>query len=228
MKPLVVAGITVFLCCSWPEVSCLMAQDSPAVEAPSVEPVDESSPPSAAPARMDDDHLDPSWFVNSADDERIEFRITRLIDYLWVRENLTFEGRQLHVDDWEATRLGSQRDNRDRAKAVELTKIAPELLLRAFEKSLKGDPSFSSTNGDVRIVGRFVDINAGRAAAFVFPNATFDIKLVDTRSGELLVAIHHRLVGRTKSKLKPWFKKLGKALQKDLSTIYEEGKIALE
>ena len=133
----------------------------------------------------------------------------------------------MHLDQWEASKLPKARDERDRSKAEKLTPLAPDLLLDALEKTLQEGPRCSRSEGDILVVGRFVDLNAGRAAAFVWPNVTFELKFLDKKTDRLLVAIHHRKVGQPKSHLKTWFRGLGKAIQEDLRTIYADAEPAV-
>jgi hypothetical protein len=93
---------------------------------------------------------------------------------------------------------------------------------------LKADPACCPEDGDLLMTGRFVDVNAGRAAAFVWPGVTFQIKIVDAASGELLAAVHTRLLGKTKIAMKNWVKKLSRNLVDVLEKEYLEGKPATE
>lgn len=211
MKRSLVLGVTVLLCAGQVVTNRTAAQETNVGE-------------NAAIEKLDEGRLDPSWFAGG---EKFEFHRTGLFDYFWVNEDLTLEGRQLHLDRWEASRLPDGRDQRDRDKAAELRPLAPDILLGAFEKILKEGPRYSQTSGDIRVVGRFVDVNAGRMSAWVWPNFTIDLKLVDKKTGELLVAIHHRKVGQLKSHLKAWFRGLAKAIQKDLRTVYTNAEPAV-
>jgi hypothetical protein len=178
----------------------------------------------APPGALDDGLLDAAWFGAPGP---IEFHDTGLADYLWVKPGLSLAGRRLKVTPWEkATFFDTTRDERDRAAAAELTAWVPgEMGLRLAE-GLKADPACCPEDGDLLVTGRFVDVNAGRAAAFVWPAAAFEIKVVAAASGELLAAIHTRLLGKTKLAMKSWFKKLSRSLADGLEKEYLEGKPA--
>jgi hypothetical protein len=178
----------------------------------------------AATKKLDEGLLDPSWFAGG---ETLEFHRTRLFDYFWVAEDLTLEGRQLQLDDWEVTRLPSERQQRDRDKAEQARPLAPELFLDTLEKVLKDGPRYSRTEGDVRVMGRFVDVNASRATAWKVGYFTFDLKLVDAETDELLVAVHHRMIGNPKPKLKAWFRGFAKMIQEDLRAAYAGAEVAV-
>ena len=73
----------------------------------------------------------------------------------------------------------------------------PRRLERALSPALKGWAQVSRRQGDVRLIGRVVDCNAGtprwlNSSGLTIANATWDLKLVDTATGETLAAFHHR------------------------------------
>ena len=123
-----------------------------------------AGPQSGATTKLDEGQLDPTWFET---DGRIQVHVTKTIDYLWVREGLSLSNRRFHLERWETPRLNPERDDRDREKATDLTGEMSELVNPARCERLKAGSTCSLTEGGIRIVGRFVNINAGRAAVFV-------------------------------------------------------------
>lgn len=175
--------------------------------------------------KLDKGLLDPSWFGPD-----VEFRTTDEIDYIWVKPGFTVKGRKLNIDKWsDPSFLRDDRDAKDSAKAAELTEVMPSRLRGALAASLTGVAEASREEGDIVVSGRIVDCNAGsRAAKFWVgmgagaASVTFDIKLTDKASGELLAAIHHRAVSGTAmseidDKVAKWLEKFGQALKDDLA-----------
>ncbi len=175
--------------------------------------------------RLDDGLLDPSWFGPG-----IVFRQAEDIDFLWVKPGFSIKGRKIHIDKWaDPVFLGKERRPKDSAKAAELTELMPTRMRGALGAALAGYAEVSRDDGDLVMTGRFVDCNTGSKAkkwligmGAGHADATWDIKIVDKTSGEVLVAIHHRCVsGTTMSeiddKIAKWLEKFGKALHDDLA-----------
>ena len=187
-----------------------------------------TSPVSAADEgqkRLDDGLLDPSWFGPG-----IVFRQGEEIDFLWVKPGFSIKGRKIHIDKWaDPVFLGKERRPKDSAKAAELTELMPTRMRGALGAALAGYAEVSRDDGDLVMTGRFVDCNTGsKAKKFLIgmgaghADATWDIKIVDKTSGEVLVAIHHRCVSGTAmseidDKIAKWLEKFGKALHDDLA-----------
>jgi len=192
---------------------------------------------SAAPlAALDEGKLDPSWFGAVP-----EFREADEIDYLWVKPGFSFEGKKVRFDAWqEASFLGekaSERDAKDKRLANDLTGQMPELFAEAFENALGGQVTVVESGGEVRALGRIVDCSTGSAAAKFWVgmgagagSTTMDVKFVDAASGELLVALHHRVVSgttlsTTESKLTNWIDELAEQIgKKGIESLYQKGK----
>ena len=177
--------------------------------------------------KLDKGLLDPSWFGPD-----VEFRTTDEIDYLWVRPGFTVKGHKLHVDKWsDPAFLREDRDPKDSAKASELTEVMPSRLRGALAASLTGVAEASREEGDIVVTGRIVDCNAGSRAAKIWVgmgagagSITFDVKMTDKASGELLAAIHHRVISGTArseidDKVAKWLEKFGEALKGDLAVV---------
>ncbi len=179
--------------------------------------------------KLDKGLLDPSWFGPN-----VEFRTTEEIDYLWVKPGFSVKGRKILIANWsDPTMLGQDRDAKDSAKASELTEVMPTRLRGALVASLAGVAEASRDDGDIVLTGRIVDCNAGSKAAKLWvgmgagsATATWDIKIADKASGELLAAVHHRavsgsLASEIDDKIAKWLEKFGEALHDDLAAAGE-------
>lgn len=187
------------------------------------------------PKALDDGLLDAAWFGVPG----IEFRVAEEIDYLWVKPGFTIAGTSIKVDDWSDPEIrGKKRDAKDSAKAAEITEQFPGLLKGALMSSLAGVAKVSRKEGDLVLTGRIVDCNAGSKAAKWLvgmgagaASATWDIKLADPASGEVVLAIHHRAISGTNmseidDKIIQWLEKLGEELKGDIGKAYAAGKKA--
>jgi len=140
--------------------------------------------------RLDDGLLDPDWFGVAEG-----WRTRSGIDYFWMKPGFTLESRTIELASWpDPLFLNGKRDAQDGRTAYRLTDSMPGRLERALSPALAGRAQVSRRKGDVRLIGRFVDLNAG-APSWAEPNyanATWDLKLVDAATGETLAAFHHR------------------------------------
>lgn len=193
-----------------------------------------AAPAAWAKGGMDDGLLDPAWFKTAG-----EFRKTDAVDYLWVKPGFEVRGHTLKIDAWQDHDfLGKKRDAKDAAKAAELTEMMPSRLRGALAAELDGVATVSRESGDLIVTGRFVDCNAGSKAAKLLVGmgagsaaATWDIKITDAATGELLVAAHHRVISGTAlseidDKIAKWLEKFGHALAGRLQAEYTVGKPA--
>jgi hypothetical protein len=195
-----------------------------------------SAAPALASPVMDEGTLDPAWFGG----ER-EFREADEIDYLWVRPGFDLGGKKVRFAEWEAPEWrgekAAERDTKDKRMANDLTRNLPEIFTEAFQNGLAGSVTVVTAGGDVKIFGRIVDCSGGSAAAKFWVgmgagsgNTTFDLKFVDAKTGELLAALHHRVVSgsnlsTTDSKLVKWIDEFAERLsKKGLAQIYASGK----
>jgi Domain of unknown function (DUF4410) len=188
-----------------------------------------------AAGRLDDGLLDPAWFG-----QNLEFRKAEEIDYLWVADGFSLQGKTLKIADWEDPQfLGKKRDAKDSARAYDVTASMPNWLRGGLGNALKGVAEVSRDQGDVVLTGRLVDCNAGSKAAKWIVGlgagsaaATWDMKFVDAQSGQLLAAIHHRAISGTAmsdigDKIIKWLDEaLGPALRAGLAGTYASGKRA--
>lgn len=198
---------------------------APAASVPGAAPA-APAPPAAAPAPkpapkpmplQDDGLLDPAWFGDG-----VTFVKGEDVDFFWMKPGLDLNGRSIVMKPWDdPVMLRKGRDGKDNAKATALTDSFPGMLRGALSGALSGKVKVSRTEGDVMLVGRFVDANAGsKAAKWLIglgagsETATWDLKLVDAKTGEVLVAIHHRAISGTAmstidDKLVKWSDKFG-------------------
>jgi len=191
----------------------------PAPAAPAATPA--PAPASPAPKKvlplLDEGLLDPNWFG-----AEVTFTKHEEVDFYWIKPGLDLTGRVLLMKPWDdPTMLRKGRDGKDNAKAATLTDTIPATLRAAISGALKDKVKVSRSEGDVEVIGRVVDCNAGSKAAKVFlslgagqENVTFDIKFVDPKTKELLAAFHHRTISGTalssiESKLVKWAEKFG-------------------
>lgn len=181
-----------------------------------------------AAGRLDDGLLDPTWFGQD-----VEFHTSARLDYFWVKPGLSLEGARIQVAEWpDPVFLGSKADvdNKDSARAFELSGSMPGWIRGALSNALTGYAEVSKDDGDYVLSGRFVDVNAGNQVAKWMvglgagsATATWDIKLTDKKTGELVAAIHHRSVSGTRmsdidDKILKWLNKdFGPAVRQELS-----------
>lgn len=185
--------------------------------------------PASHAQTLDEGLLDAAWFSGAS-----EWRQGGDLDYLWVRDGFSLDGRTVHIAAWEEpTFLGKDRDTKDRARAFELTENMPQWLRGAVGSALSGSAEVSTEGGDLRLEGRFVDVNAGSNAAKWLvgfgagsATATWDMRIVDVDSGEVVAGIHHRSVSGTSmsdidDKIIKWMDEaLVPALRTGLGSVY--------
>jgi Domain of unknown function (DUF4410) len=167
--------------------------------APAPAPASTPAPVVKAPLQ-DEGLLDPAWFADG-----ITFTKGDDVDYFWSKPGLDLTGRVLFMKPWEdPAMLRKGRDGKDNAKATEITDSFPGMLRGALTGAFNGKAKVSRTEGDLVLVGRFVDTNAGsKAAKFLLgfgagsETATWDLKILEPKTGEVLLAVHHRAISGT-------------------------------
>jgi hypothetical protein len=185
---------------------------------------------------LDGGKVDPGWFGNPD----LTFKNTETVDYLWVKPGFSVEGKTIQVAPWQdPVFLGKKRDAKDSAKAVDLTDRMSGLLRGGLTVGLEGTAKVSREAGDYKLEGRVVDVNAGSKGAKWMVGfgagsaaATWDIKITDAATGELLVAIHHRSISGTmmseiEDKIAKWVEALGPDMKAGFAS-YGVGKPAKE
>lgn len=185
-------------------------------------PVRAQAPETVPVEALDEGRLQTAWFGPEA-----VFRKGKDVDFLWIKPGLDLSGRTICMRRWEPpVMIVPGRNEKDLQKATELTYFFPIQLRSELAKALAGVATFSSTTGDLALTGRFVDANAGsdvtRLLLPVGPgtaSATWDLKLVDIQTGELLLAVHHRCLSGTaftgiQDKLEKWSRAFAQNLRK--------------
>jgi hypothetical protein len=200
-----------------------------------VEAGKKSKPPKVATGPMDDGLLDPFWFG-----EGLEFREADEIDYLWVKPGFELSGSSLHFTEWPEPefrgKAADKRDAEDHRLARAIAAEMPRTLAEAYHRVFGGRLETSLSEGNVLVEGRVVDCSAGSAAAKALVgfgagsgNTTIDLKLTDAGSGELLMALHHRVVSgstlsTTDSKFFKWVEKTAERMADDgVQALYADG-----
>lgn len=156
--------------------------------------------PAAKAPLLDEGLLDPAWFGSA-----LAFTKGDDVDFFWIKPGLDLTGRTVHMKPWEdPVMLRKGRDGKDNAKATEITDTFPGMLRGALTGAFNGKAKVSRTEGDLTLIGRFVDANAGsKAAKWLIglgagsETATWDLKILDPKSGEVLLAVHHRAISLT-------------------------------
>ena len=196
-----------------------LVPDATPAPVPAAIPVAPAQPPTSVKfvTLLDDGLLDPTWF--NAD---IKFLSDGDVDYFWIKPGLNLAGHTLYMKMWEdPAMLNTNREGKDNAKATALTDTLPATIRGALSSAFKGRVKVSRNDGDIEVQGRIVDCNAGSTAKKWIigfgagqERVTFDIKLVDSATKELLVAVHHRIISGTmlstmESKNVKWADKFG-------------------
>lgn len=156
--------------------------------------------PKASKPTLDDGRLERDWYSANA-----EFREGDDIDYLWVAPGFDFDGKTLHFVAWPKPKFvgenAEERDGKDMRLAADLAEHMAEVWKEGFEHAFEDRVKTSFDSGDIRVEGRIVDCSTGNTAAKVFVgfgagsgSTTYDLKFIDTKSGEVVAGIHHRSV----------------------------------
>ena len=193
------------------------ADGAKAAAAPAPTPAPAPAAKTAEFKVLDDGLLEEQWFGRP-----VPFAKGDDVDFSWFKEGVSFTGRTLWFKPWEdPAMLKKGRDGKDNAKATTLTDSIPATLRGALAGALAGKAKVSRNEGDVLVLGRVVDCNAGsRAAKFLVgwgagsEIVTYDLKFVDAATGELLAAVHHRVISGTslstiEDKMVKWADKFG-------------------
>lgn len=149
-------------------------------------------PPAAAQgALLDEGLLDPAYF-------RLDgalLKETKLADFFWVRPELNLKGRSLKVAWEEPHWLNQDNDKLDLEVGAWFTRLIPEELTKALNTALGMDTRITTDEGDLLLTGRIVHINArGSGWSLSKELMSFDLKITDAKSGETVLALHHRFL----------------------------------
>jgi hypothetical protein len=169
---------------------------------------------SAQAPRQDEGRLDPAWFGAQA-----AFQPSKMLGFQWLKPGLDLRRRSLRPATWEpdAWLLG-RRVTKDMQVARRFAEVRAEALAKGLGRSLGAALPISASTGDLRLVGRLVDAvgDPGDGISFGASSLTFDLKLVDGDSGELLGAFHDTLKilspDQLPTQVQGWFEALGREL----------------
>ena len=172
-------------------------------------------PSAAEEARLDDGLLDPAWFGPA-----VTFKKTDVIDYVWVKPGFSLKGKTLRVEGWpDPVFLREDRKARDAAMAFQLAEKMPRHIRTVLGHELQGVAQVVSEGGDLLLSGRLVDYVGKGTMRASNPQATWDMKITDAKSGELLAAVHHRRLmslSTVEERIVMWLEEFGQALHDDL------------
>src|SRR5512132_3060640 len=102
---------------------------------------------------LDGGRLDPAWFG-----QKVEFKTTDTIDFVWVKPGFTIKGKKLRVEPWpDPSFLGKERKARDAAMAIELTESMPRNIRTVLRHELQDVAEVVKEGGDLVLSGRLVD-----------------------------------------------------------------------
>lgn len=166
-------------------------------------------------AELDEGRLDPAWFGPGA-----AFRPSKTLGFQWLKPGLELRNRTLRLEAWDAPAwLLGPRAPKDLAFFKRMENQLAPALDQNLRKGLKGALSVAA-GGDVRILGRVVDA-VGRDDDYMAMSSvslSFDLKVVDGDTGELLGAFHDTLQGPDPEavalRFRRWCEELGKTLAK--------------
>lgn len=146
-------------------------------------------------ARLDHGLLDPAWFGPDP-----VWTKSNRVDFFWVRPEARLEPRTLYLEPWEEPRFLAERGALDYASGWEAAEYLQDLLrirLKGMEVRLATAPGQTPYHAMGRLV-EATHIRQGAANALGFaaglPTYTWDFKVVDVRTGEVLLASHHRSI----------------------------------
>jgi len=169
-----------------------------------------AAPPCAAEDKpkdltTDDGRLESAWFGATAPDfHRCDGDRCKLgkdevsVDYLWVKPSFSLKGHVLLLKPWESVAfLGdAKRESGEIKNGAKITTEAATELVKMLNKAYKGFASASLTEGDWIVTARVVDCAGPFGIGWIkFSNATYDLKITDKASGEMVLALHTRHVG---------------------------------
>ncbi len=153
-------------------------------------------PPAASQERLDGGLLEPEWFgpgpVWSRD---------KRVDYFWEMPGVKLDPPILYLSPWEEPRFLSERDALDYASGWAAAEYLQNLLRARLAETPGLRLATSPDQTPYHVSGRIVEashIRQGAQATFLWaaglPTFTWDFKVLDLRSGEVILASHHRSV----------------------------------
>ncbi len=144
-------------------------------------------------AGLDEGRLDPAWFGPAA-----VFQPSKALGLQWLKPGLVLHHRALRLKAWEpAAWLLGQRATKDQLLLERMQGILVPELAKGLQRGLKGALPVSLAEGDVLLIGRVVDAvgDVDDGSSFGSTSLSFDLRLMDGDTGELLGAFHDTLKG---------------------------------
>lgn len=174
----------------------------------------------AQAATLDEGRLDPAWFGPEA-----AFQPSKTLGFQWLKPGLDLHNRTLQLRAWEpAAWLLGHRAQKDQwfLQRMEST-LLPDME-RSLRRGLKASLPLSLTAGDLLLSARAVDaVGAGDDyLAMGSVSLSFDVKIMDRDTGELLAAFHDTLQGpnpeTVTTQYERWCENLGRLLAASVAT----------
>ena len=166
---------------------------------------------------LDEGRLDPAWFGAPA-----VFQPSKALGFQWLKPGLDLRRRTLRLKTWEpAAWLVGKRAAKDQDFLTRVQGRLEPNLAAGIQRGLKGTLPVSSTLGDVVLVGRVVDA-IGESEDYLATGhlyLSFDLKLVDGDTGELLGAFHDTLRGPSVDSIPLQFGKWSEDLGRLLASL---------
>ena len=166
---------------------------------------------------FDDGRLDPAWFSTS-----VVFQPSKAFGFQWLKPGLVLPGRTIHLPAWEPTAwLLGRRSGKDRDFLQRIEPALPGNQEKGLRRGLKGALPVSATTGNLRLVARVVDAEGvgDDYMAMGSYGLSFDMKLLDADTGELLGGFHGTLRGSSSEAITLHFEKWCENLGRLLSTF---------
>ena len=149
---------------------------------------------------LDDGLLDPSWFGTG-----VKFSESKSSDFIYIKPNVSFKDKSFYFSPFKANYLRTNRQDRDKELGDYILKNINTWFVGSFDEELTPKPKWGSKEeSDITIIGRLVDVNnAYGGPAMMFgamagqdnqDHATWEFKFIDSKTGDVLLACHHRKI----------------------------------
>jgi len=163
---------------------------------------------------FDEGRLDPAWFGPSA-----VLQPSKTQGFQWLKPGLALQGRALQLTSWEPPAwLVGRRSAKDRTFLESIQADLPPRQEKGLRRGLKETLAVATEGGDLSLVARVVDaegVGDDYMAMGSF-SLSFDMKLLDAATGELLGAFHESLKGPSPERViqlfEAWCANLGRHL----------------